>query len=263
MSAVSITHIKEMKQQGEKITVVTAYDSTFARVADEAGIDAILVGDSLGMVLQGQSTTLPVSTIDMAYHTACVARASKRPLIIADMPFMTYGDDINAMENAAELMRAGAHVVKLEGGQWLSATIAMLVERGIPVCGHLGLTPQSVNQFGGFKVQGRLPEQAEAIIADAVALEAAGACMIVLECIPSPLAKLITDSVTIPTIGIGAGVDTDGQVLVMHDMLGLNPRPPRFVKNFMADQASIQDAFIAYNRAVKDKTFPADEHQFR
>ncbi len=262
MRSVSVTQIKEMKQQGEKISVVTAYDSTFAKVVEEAGIDAILIGDSLGMVLQGQTTTLPVSIDDMVYHTRCVARASQRPLIIADMPFMTYGDEINAMENASELMRAGAHVVKLEGGQWLANTIALLVERGIPVCGHLGLTPQSVNQFGGFKVQGRLPEQAEAILADAIALEAAGACMIVLECIPSPLAKLITDNVNIPTIGIGAGVDTDGQVLVMHDMLGLNTRAPKFVKNFMAGQATIQDAFAAYNQAVKDKSFPAQEHGF-
>ncbi len=262
MRSVSVTQIKEMKQQGEKISVVTAYDSTFAKVVEEAGIDAILIGDSLGMVLQGQTTTLPVSIDDMVYHTRCVARASQRPLIIADMPFMTYGDEINAMENASELMRAGAHVVKLEGGQWLANTIALLVERGIPVCGHLGLTPQSVNQFGGFKVQGRLPEQAEAILADAIALEAAGACMIVLECIPSPLAKLITDNINIPTIGIGAGVDTDGQVLVMHDMLGLNARAPKFVKNFMTGQTTIQAAFAAYNQAVKDKSFPAQEHGF-
>jgi 3-methyl-2-oxobutanoate hydroxymethyltransferase len=259
---VSLHKLQEMRNNGEKISVITAYDATFARLASDAQIDSILVGDSLGMVLQGHTSTLPVSVSDMAYHTAAVTKGATTPFIIADMPFMSYHSEQQAMGNATQLMQAGAHCVKLEGGQWLCPTIAKLVERGVPVCAHLGLTPQSVNQLGGFKVQGRLPEQAKAIIADAKAVEAAGACMIVLECIPSELAKLITHSVTIPTIGIGAGVDTSGQVLVMHDLLGLNPHPARFVKNFMADSDSLLGAFRAYRDAVKAQTFPSSEHEF-
>lgn len=251
-----------MRDNGEKITVVTAYDATFARLACEADIEAILVGDSLGMVLQGHDSTLPVTVDDMAYHTAAVAAGAKRPFIIADMPFMSYHTETQAMENATALMQSGAHCVKLEGGQWLCPTIEKLVERGVPVCAHLGLTPQSVNQLGGFKVQGRLPEQAEAILADAKAVAAAGACMLVLECIPSALAKLITENIGIPTIGIGAGADTSGQVLVMHDLLGLNPNPARFVRNFMTDSDSVLGAFIAYRDAVRDQSFPGTDHQF-
>ena len=260
--SVSTHTLQTMRDNGEKITVITAYDATFARVACETGIEAILVGDSLGMVLQGHSSTLPVSVDDMAYHTAAVAAGASTPFIIADMPFMSYHSEAQAMDNAAILMQSGAHCVKLEGGQWLCPTIAKLVERGVPVCAHLGLTPQSVNQLGGFKVQGRLPEQADAILADALAVEAAGACMLVLECVPSELAKLITERLSIPTIGIGAGADTSGQVLVMHDLLGLNPRPAKFVRNFMAGNASIEAAFTAYRDAVRDKSFPSLEHQF-
>lgn len=262
MSSVSISTLKDMKVRREKISVITAYDATFARIVEKAGIDVILVGDSLGNVLQGQKTTLPVTNADMAYHTSCVSRTAHKSLIVTDMPFMTYGDEMSALNNAAELMRAGAHVVKIEGGAWLSNTIIKLTQNGIPVCGHLGLTPQSVNQLGGFKVQGRLPEQAKAMLEDAKALASAGACMIVLECVPSALAKLISESINIPTIGIGAGVDTDGQVLVLHDMLGLNEKPARFVKNFMSGQASIQDAIAAYKTAVKNGTFPTTEHSF-
>ncbi|HSG61367.1 MAG TPA: 3-methyl-2-oxobutanoate hydroxymethyltransferase [Pseudomonadales bacterium] len=258
----SLHTLQDMRTKGEKISVITAYDATFARLASEAEIDSILVGDSLGMVLQGHTSTLPVSIPDMVYHTAAVAKGASRPFIIADMPFMSYHSEQQAMDNAALLMQAGAHCVKLEGGQWLCPTIAKLVERGVPVCAHLGLTPQSVNQLGGFKVQGRLPEQAQAILADAKAVEAAGACMMVLECIPSELAKLITDSLHIPTIGIGAGADTSGQVLVMHDLLGLNPHPARFVKNFMNGSDSVLGAFRGYRDAVKAQTFPAREHEF-
>jgi len=259
---VSIHKLHEMSQNGEKISVITAYDATFARLASEAAIDIILVGDSLGMVLQGHSSTLPVNVADMAYHTAAVAKGATTPFIISDMPFMSYHSEEQAMNNAALLMQAGAHCVKLEGGSWLCPTIEKLVQRGVPVCAHLGLTPQSVNQLGGFKVQGRLPAEAEAILADARAVEAAGACMLVLECIPSALAKLITDSITIPTIGIGAGIDTNGQVLVMHDLLCTNPNPARFVKNFMQESADILGAFQAYQQAVKSKNFPTSEHEF-
>lgn len=259
---VSIHQLQSMRDSGEKITVVTAYDATFGRLASDADIEVILVGDSLGMVLQGHDSTLPVSVANMAYHTAAVAKGASKPFIVTDMPFMSYHSEAQAMDNAAALMQAGAHCVKLEGGQWLCPTIAKLVERGVPVCAHLGLTPQSVNQLGGFKVQGRLPEQAEAILADAKAVEAAGACLLVLECIPSALAKLISESISIPTIGIGAGADTSGQVLVMHDLLGLNPNPARFVKNFMAESDSLLGAFSAYREAVRAKTFPSSEHEF-
>lgn len=258
----TISSVQKMKSAGEKIVCVTAYDATFASIANQANIEMILVGDSLGMVLQGANSTLPVTTADMAYHIRCTAAGNSNALILGDMSFMSYADPTSAMHNAAQLMAAGAHVVKLEGGQWLCPTISMLNERGIPVCAHLGLTPQSVNAFGGFKVQGRLPEQAQQIIEDALAVEAAGAAMLVLECIPSELGKIISEKLSIPTIGIGAGANTDGQVLVMHDLLGLNPRPAKFVRNFMDGSATILEAFEAYAKAVKDGSFPGAPHQF-
>jgi 3-methyl-2-oxobutanoate hydroxymethyltransferase len=233
MAKITTASLLSMKQQGSKISTITAYDASFAKLFDQAGIHAILIGDSLGMVLQGQDSTLPVSINDMAYHTRCVKRGVEQSLIIADMPFMSYATKGQALENAGLLMQAGASMVKVEGGAWLNETISALVERGIPVCAHLGLTPQSVNIFGGFKVQGRENEKAQQMINDALALQAAGAQLLVLECIPEQLGDEITKALTIPTIGIGAGRNTDGQILVMHDALGIACNyMPKFSRNF-------------------------------
>jgi 3-methyl-2-oxobutanoate hydroxymethyltransferase len=266
MPNISIAQLRNKKLAGERFAVLTAYDATFARLAATAGIEAILVGDSLGMVLQGHSSTLPVTVADMAYHVAAVARgnslADNGALIIGDLPFGAYSTPAQTMENAAALMRAGSHVVKLEGGQWLAESIHMLTERGIPVCGHLGLTPQSVNVFGGFKVQGRQAEQAQQILDDAKTLEAAGASLLVLECVPQALGAQITQALGIPVIGIGAGPQTDAQVLVLHDMLGLSARAPRFVRNFMEGANSVQAAIESYRNAVLNREFPAQDHSF-
>ncbi|TWI50873.1 3-methyl-2-oxobutanoate hydroxymethyltransferase [Pseudomonas duriflava] len=264
MPEVTLTTLQTLKQRGEKIAMLTSYDATFAHAASQAGVDVLLVGDSLGMVLQGHDSTLPVTTADMAYHTACVKRGNRGALIVADMSFMAYATLEQTFTNAAALMQAGAQMIKLEGAGWLAEPIRQLAERGIPVCAHLGLTPQSVNVFGGFKVQGRSEAQAQQLREDAQALEAAGAAMLLLECVPSALAKEITQAAGVPVIGIGAGAATDGQVLVMHDMLGLSlrGRAPKFVKNFMAGQTSIQEALAAYVQAVKDGSFPAPEHGF-
>ena len=262
MADVTLTTLRTLKQNGEKIVMLTSYDATFATAACAAGVEVLLIGDSLGNVLQGHDSTLPVSIADMAYHTACVKRGNRGALILADLPFMTYATLDQALENSAVLMRAGAHMVKLEGGAWLGETVQRLADNGIPACVHLGLTPQSVNVFGGYKVQGRDEARAREMREAALALEQAGAAMLLLECVPSTLAAEITRAVSIPVIGIGAGVDTDGQVLVVHDMLGLNPRPAKFVRNFMTGQASIQDALSAYTRAVKSAQFPAPEHGF-
>ena len=264
MPDVTLTTLQELKQRGEKIAMLTAYDATFAQAACQAGVDVLLVGDSLGMVLQGQDSTLPVSVADMAYHTAAVKRGNRGALILADLPFMSYASLEQTFTNCAALMQAGAHMVKLEGAAWLAEPIRLLAERGIPVCAHLGLTPQAVNILGGYKVQGRQEAQARQLRADAMALEQAGAAMLLLECVPSALAAEISQSVKIPVIGIGAGVDTDGQVLVLHDMLGLalSGRMPKFVRNFMDGQPSIQAALAAYVTAVKERSFPAAEHGF-
>lgn len=262
MNKVTVATLQKQKAQGEKIAMLTCYDATFALLVNEAGADIILVGDSLGMVLQGHDSTVPVTNAQMAYHIGCVARANPRCLIIGDLPFMSYATPEQTFESAAELMRAGAHMVKLEGGAWLLPTIKMLTERGIPVCGHLGLTPQSVNILGGYKVQGKTGADAERIRADAKALAEAGAQLVVFECIPAELAADISRQLPIPTIGIGAGVDCDGQVLVLHDMLGLFAKAPKFSKNFMAGQDSVQNALKAYVDSVKAKTFPALEHSF-
>lgn len=260
---ITTTVLAEMRARSEKIAMLTCYDASFAAMMDASGVDALLVGDSLGMVIQGHDTTLPVTMTDIAYHTACVARGNRAPLLIADMPFGFYAMPEPALDNSALLMRAGAEMVKLEGGSWLIPTVHMLVERGIPVCAHLGLTPQSVHQLGGFKVQGKTDEAAEQLLADALALEDAGASLLVLEAIPSTLADRVTKSLAIPTIGIGAGPGCSGQVLVMHDMLGVFPgHRPKFVKNFMEDQSDIAGAISAYVRAVKDVSFPATEHCF-
>jgi len=262
--AVTVNTLKEMKQAGEKFTCLTSYDATFAQLVSSAGVEVILIGDSLGMVLQGNDSTLPVTVEDMAYHTQCVANGNQGALLMADMPFMSYATPEQAMENAAILMQSGAHLVKLEGGDWLVETTRLLSERGIPTCLHLGLTPQTVNKMGGYKVQGRQDQQAEKMITDAVALAKAGADIILLECVPNELANKITEAVDVPVIGIGAGNGTDGQVLVIHDMLGATTgHRPKFVKNFLEGNNSIQAAIEHYITDVKSGAFPSEEHTFK
>lgn len=264
MPDVTLTTLQSLKQKGEKIVMLTCYDATFAKTSSEAGVEILLIGDSLGMVLQGHDSTLPVTVDEMAYHTASVKRGNRGAMIVADLPFMANATVEQTLGNSAALMRAGAHMVKVEGAAWLAESIRLLAERGIPVCAHMGLTPQAVNIFGGYKVQGRQDAQAQQMIADAKALEEAGAAMLLLECVPSELAARITQAVTVPVIGIGAGSDTDGQVLVLHDMLGLSltDRAPRFVKNFLGGQGDIPAAIAAYVSAVKAVEFPAAEHGF-
>lgn len=264
MPDVTLTTLQSLKQSGEKIAMLTCYDATFAQTACQAGVDVLLVGDSLGMVLQGHDSTLPVTVAEMAYHTASVKRGNQGALILADLPFMAYATIEQTLNNSAALMQAGAHMVKLEGAAWLAEPIRHLAERGVPVCAHLGLTPQAVNILGGYKVQGRQEAQARQMRADAMALEQAGAAMLLLECVPSELAAEITNAVGIPVIGIGAGSATDGQVLVLHDMLGLSltGRVPKFVKNFMQGQPDIHSALVAYVEAVKQVSFPGSEHGF-
>jgi 3-methyl-2-oxobutanoate hydroxymethyltransferase len=261
---VTISKLQEMRQAGEKIAVLTAYDASFAALMDQAGIDVILIGDSLGNIVQGESSTLPVTIEHMVYHTGCVVKGQQSAFLVADMPFGSYSTPNDAMLNAAQLMRAGAHMVKLEGGAWLIETVKFLVERSIPVCAHLGLLPQSVHTLGGFKVQGKSAESAQTLINDAKALQEAGAQLLVLEAIPSELGKKVTEAIQIPTIGIGAGPDCSGQVLVMHDMLGAFPgRSPKFVKNFLTGQSSIEEAFRCYVQEVKTGKFPGPEHCFK
>lgn len=261
--AVTAPALMAMRAAGEKITMLTCYDASFAALMDRCGVEMLLVGDSLGMVSQGHQSTLPVTLADMAYHTASVARGNRTALLVADMPFGAYATPEAAFANAAELMRAGAHMVKLEGGAWLASTVRFLTERAIPVCAHVGLTPQSVHVLGGFKVQGKSLAGAEQMKDDALALQAAGASVLVLEAIPAALGREVTEALAIPTIGIGAGPDCSGQVLVMHDMLGVFPgHKARFVKNFMDGQTSIDAAVRAYVAAVKDGSFPAPEHCF-
>jgi 3-methyl-2-oxobutanoate hydroxymethyltransferase len=252
-----------MKQAGDKITSLTAYDSSFASLLDRCGVEILLVGDSLGNVVQGHSSTLPVRMEDMIYHTQCVAAGTKRAFIMSDMPFGSYQTNHDdAMRNAARLMAAGAQAVKVEGGAYIADTVRFLVERGVPVCAHIGLTPQSVHQLGGYKVQGATVDSAQKLIDDAISLEHAGASFMVLEMVPSDLAARITQRLThCATIGIGAGPSCAGQVLVMHDMLGIFDRKrPRFVKDFMTGAGSIEAAIKAYVADVKSGAFPAPEH---
>jgi 3-methyl-2-oxobutanoate hydroxymethyltransferase len=263
MAKITATSLLKMKQQGQKIATITAYDASFAKLFDQAGIHAILIGDSLGMVLQGRKDTLPVSIEDMVYHTSSVSMGASDALVISDMPFMSYATKTQAFENAAKLMQAGASMIKMEGGSWLVETIQGLVERGIPVCGHLGLTPQSVHLFGGFKVQGREQHKALEMIEQAKQLEQAGAQLLVLECIPSELGKAITAAVSIPTIGIGAGKATDGQILVMHDAFGIScTYMPKFSRNFLNDTGDIKQAVQLYIDEVANGNFPGEEHSF-
>ncbi len=260
----TLSTLRKLVEERRPIAMLTCYDASFAALLDNAGVDVLLVGDSLGMVLQGHDSTLPVTLDDMAYHTACVARGSRKAFLVADMPFGSYqvGPE-RAFKNAVRLMAAGAQMVKLEGGEEMADTVEYLTRRGIPVCGHLGLTPQSVHQLGGYRVQGKTADQAQRLLRDAQLLERAGAGMVVLEMVPAGLAKELTEALTMPTIGIGAGPDCAGQVLVLHDMLNVYPgKKARFVKNFMEGAASIQQAVEAYVAEVKARTFPAAEHGF-
>ncbi|MBL4799228.1 MAG: 3-methyl-2-oxobutanoate hydroxymethyltransferase [Oleispira sp.] len=263
MNNVSIRTLNECKNKGEKFSVLTAYDATFSHLASSAGIEVLLVGDSLGMVCQGKDSTLPVTMAEMEYHTRCVAQGNQGSLIMADMPFMSYSTLEQGQANAALLMQAGANMVKVEGDDWLVPLVASLARQGVPVCAHLGLTPQAVNKLGGYRVQGRDKAEASAMIEHSKALVAAGVDCILLECVPSSLGKAITESVDVPVIGIGAGSDTDAQVLVVYDMLGLNAgHIPKFVKNFMIDGRTPQQAISAYGEEVKAGTFPGSEHKF-
>ncbi|MBK8816100.1 MAG: 3-methyl-2-oxobutanoate hydroxymethyltransferase [Methylococcaceae bacterium] len=251
-----------MKGRGEKISCLTAYDAGFASIIDRVGIDIMLVGDSLGMVVQGHTTTVPVTIDNMLYHTTCVTRARKRAFVISDLPFNTYSNPKAALKNAARLMQeAGAHMVKLEGAR--PDCVRSLIQEGIPVCGHLGLQPQSIYQLGSYRVQGKEPLSAQKIRDDALLLQDAGIGLLILECVPVSLAREISRELTIPVIGIGAGIDCDGQVLVLYDMLdiGIGKRP-RFSKNFMIGHESVESAIASYHHAVKKAEFPSLEHSF-
>jgi 3-methyl-2-oxobutanoate hydroxymethyltransferase len=260
---ITLLEIVRMKRDGEKIAMLTCYDASFASLEDRCGVDVMLVGDSLGNVIQGKTSTLPVTMEHMVYHTACVAALPSRPMLVADLPFGAYHESKEqAIRNAGKLLAVGAEMVKLEGGEVMAETVHFMVERGVPVCAHIGLTPQSVHALGGYRVQGRDEEGAKRMMRDAVALEQAGAAMMVLEMVPAGLAGEITRTLKVcATIGIGAGLDCDGQVLVLHDMLGVYPgKKGRFVKDFMAEAASIDGAVTAYVKAVKDGSFPGPEH---
>ncbi len=264
MPDITTTTLQQMKQQGEKIAVLTSYDASFTRLIEEAGVEVLLVGDSLGMVIQGQESTLPVKVDDVVYHSQNVVRARRKALIVADMPFMSYNSATQALDTAARLMKEGmAQMVKLEGGATQLETVRQLVAHAVPVCAHLGLLPQSVHKLGGYRVQGRDEESAAVMKEDALALQQAGAQMLVLECVPAALAGEISQMLDIPVIGIGAGAACDGQVLVLYDMLGIaSGYLPRFVKNFLAERESIPAALAAYVQAVKEGSFPAAEHSF-
>ncbi|MBV6447343.1 MAG: 3-methyl-2-oxobutanoate hydroxymethyltransferase [Nitrosomonas sp.] len=253
-----------MTENREKIAVLTCYDATFAAVLENAGVDVLLVGDSLGNVLHGSDTTLAVTLNDMLYHTRCVARGASKAFIVADMPFGSYQiSPEQAFENATKIIAAGAQMVKIEGGHVMADTIQFLTQRGIPVCAHIGLTPQSVHQLGGYKLQGDTEKSAKQLLDDAKILEKSGAGMLVMEVVPAKLAKKVTQALSIPTIGIGAGPDCSGQVLVLHDMLGISQgKKPRFVKDFMLNTNSIHEAVTHYVQAVKAGQFPSKEHQF-
>lgn len=258
----TISLLQKYKQEKKRFTSITAYDYSFAKLFSDEGINVMLVGDSLGMTVQGHESTLPVTVEDIAYHTRAVRRGAPHALLLADLPFMAYATPEQTFANAAVMLRAGANMVKIEGGAWLAETVKMLAERAVPVCGHLGLTPQSVNIFGGYKVQGR-GDAGQQLLDDALALEAAGAQLLVLECVPVELAKQVTEALSIPVIGIGAGNVTDGQILVMHDAFGITGgHIPKFSKNFLAITGDIRAAVRQYITEVEAGTFPAEEHSF-
>ncbi|HZV22805.1 MAG TPA: 3-methyl-2-oxobutanoate hydroxymethyltransferase [Luteimonas sp.] len=260
----TVPMLADAKRDGRRLVMLTAYDASFARTFDENGVDIVLVGDSLGMVVQGHASTLPVSVDDVVYHTAAVARGLSNALLVTDLPFQSDATTARALEASVRCLQAGAGMVKLEGAGFKLDVIRFLVEREIPVCAHLGLTPQSVLRLGGYKVQGRDERAAAKLRDDALAVAAAGASLLVLECVPSPLAADITAAVDIPTIGIGAGPRCDGQVLVMHDLLGIDSghRRPKFVRDFLADGGSIAGAVRAYAAAVRDGSFPDADHSY-
>ena len=264
MMDITIATLDQMKKQGEKIAVLTSYDASFTQLLEDAGVEVLLVGDSLGMVIQGQESTLPVRVDDMVYHTQNVARGRQNSLMVVDMPFMSYSSATQALDTAGRLMKeGGAHMVKLEGGATQLETVRHLVAHAVPVCAHLGLLPQSVHKLGGYRVQGRDEKAAQIMKEDALALQEAGAQMLVLECVPAALAREISRTLHIPVIGIGAGADCDGQVLVLYDMLGITIGDlPRFVKNFLTETGTIPEALTAYVRAVKEGCFPGPEHSF-
>ncbi|MFM5564219.1 3-methyl-2-oxobutanoate hydroxymethyltransferase [Aeromonas veronii] len=263
MSKITTASLLKMKQEGKKFTAITAYDATFAKLFDDEGAHVLLIGDSLGMVLQGGQDTLAVNMDEMVYHTRCVARGASKALVVADMPFMSYAIPEQTYQNAARLMAAGARMVKMEGGDWLCDSIRHLTRNGVPVCGHLGLTPQSVHVFGGFKVQGRDEFQAQEIYRQALELQAAGIQLLVLECVPTALAERITKALRIPVIGIGAGPATDGQILVMHDAFGVTSGyVPKFTKNFLAETGDVRAAIRLYVQQVSEGSFPGPEHCF-
>jgi 3-methyl-2-oxobutanoate hydroxymethyltransferase len=261
---VNIGTLRDMRQAREPIACLTAYDASFAQLVDMAGADVVLVGDSLGMVIQGLDTTVPVTLNDMIYHSRCVARALRRPLLIVDMPFMSYTTPPQALDNAVRLMQeGGAMMVKLEGGRGQVGIVEHLAQHDIPVCAHLGLKPQSVHKIGGFKVQGRNEQSAQVMIDEARALEEAGADLVLLECVPQDVGTAIRDALHVPVIGIGAGPGVDGQILVLYDILGITQgRMPRFVKNFMRGRDEPLEALRAYVQAVKNRSYPAEEHSF-
>src|SRR5690349_9477973 len=260
----TLPQLQERARAGEKLVMLTCYDASFAAISDEAGVDILLIGDSLGMVIQGRDSTLAVTLEQTEYHVACVARGSTRALVLGDLPFGAYQESPQqAFHSAARLMSAGAGMVKLEGGAHMVETTRFLVERGIPVCSHIGLTPQSVHTLGGYKVQGKSEDAADRLVADAQALEAAGASIVLMEMMPAALAARVTKSLHVPTIGIGAGVDVSGQVLVVYDMLDIYPgKKARFVKNFIQGAPSVKAAIEAYVKAVRAKTYPAAEHSY-
>ena len=259
----TVPGLQAIKARGEKIASLTAYDASFARIMDDAGVDLVLVGDSLGMAVQGHPTTLPVELEQMIYHASCVRRGLRRALLAVDLPFMTYASPKEALCSAARLVReAGAQMIKLEGGRHRLEVIRALAAEDIPVCAHLGLLPQSVHRLGGYLVQGRDDRSAQLILEDALQVQEAGASLLVLECVPALLASEITAALSIPTIGIGAGSDCDGQVLVCYDMLGITPKCPRFCRDFLSGAESVTAAFTAYVAAVRQGTFPAPEHAF-
>lgn len=261
---VTTTTLQKMAQEGDHITMLTCTDASFAALLDAAGVDTFLVGDSLGMVVQGHDSTLPVTMEDMVYHTRCVAKKTQRALVIGDMPFGSYQKSPEqAFENAARLMSAGAQMIKLEGGEVMAETVAFVVRRGIPVCGHVGLTPQSVHALGGYRIQGKTEDAAQALIRSGKALQDAGASLMVVELVPAQVGKALSDALDIPVMGIGAGVHCDGQILNLYDMLDIYPgKKPRFVKNFMQGAGSIQQAVANFVAEVKAGTFPGPEHSF-
>jgi 3-methyl-2-oxobutanoate hydroxymethyltransferase len=261
--AVTLPALLAMRATGEKIAMLTCYDASFASLMDRCGVDILLIGDSLGMVCQGHDSTLPVTVADVAYHTASVVRGRKNAFVLADLPFGTYGTLQQAYDSCAALMRAGAQMIKIEGGEWLAETVRFLTERGIPVCAHIGLTPQFVHQLGGYRVQGKTDEGAEQLKRDALALQEAGAAMVLLEAVPAALGREVTGILQVPTIGIGAGPDCDGQVLVLHDLLGLNDRfKPKFLRRYAELAGDVRSAVGRFAEDVRGGRYPDTDHSF-